>query len=283
MLIPNSFQVPNIFVDKLLPYLKPSDTKIILFICRKTYGWQKSIDRISLSQFEKGTGLSSRLLIDRLKVLVESGILVKEPSKIHGDSYAVNIEADLDQTAKFLRGEESSPGVVKKVHHGGEESSPLGGEESSYTETHYLNPLLETQDLFAQSDKNHHSALPENKNYEIPFKLPCVDGFSFPVTTRDLSLWEIAYPGVDVPGEIRKMIAWLDANPRNKKTRAGIKRFCVSWLSKAQNSAPTAGRGNSASPEAVLKQNPFDNFDSEAFKAKVQQKIQDEKGRYGEI
>ena len=33
------------------------------------------------------------------------------------------------------------------------------------------------------------------------------------------------------------MIGWLDANPKNRKTRLGIRRFINGWLSRAQDSA----------------------------------------------
>ena len=39
------------------------------------------------------------------------------------------------------------------------------------------------------------------------------------------------------------MIGWIDANPKKRKTRQGIKRFIASWLSKEQDK----GRGGSGS------------------------------------
>ena len=43
------------------------------------------------------------------------------------------------------------------------------------------------------------------------------------------------YPAVDVFAEIAKMESWLDANPKKRKTQAGIKRFINSWLARAQD------------------------------------------------
>jgi hypothetical protein len=34
------------------------------------------------------------------------------------------------------------------------------------------------------------------------------------------------------------MVGWLEANPKNRKTRNGIKRFINGWLTKEQNRAP---------------------------------------------
>jgi hypothetical protein len=67
--------------------------------------------------------------------------------------------------------------------------------------------------------------------------LPLVDGSSFEVTQEHIDSWKSAYPAIDVAQQIESMRVWLDANPRNQKTPAGIERFIVGWLSKSQNSA----------------------------------------------
>ena len=54
-----------------------SEFQIVLFVIRKTYGYQKKEDRISLTQFEKWTGLSRATVNKGLKNLVLRNILVK--------------------------------------------------------------------------------------------------------------------------------------------------------------------------------------------------------------
>jgi hypothetical protein len=49
--IPNSFQVSNIIVDDALHKMSGSAAKCYLLIVRKTIGWQKKYDAISMSQF----------------------------------------------------------------------------------------------------------------------------------------------------------------------------------------------------------------------------------------
>lgn len=63
----------------------------------------------------------------------------------------------------------------------------------------------------------------------------------------DMIAWAKAYPAVDVFQELRAMESWLDANPKKRKTKAGIKRFVNSWLSRSQD------RGGS-SPAVIGKQ-----------------------------
>lgn len=65
--------------------------------------------------------------------------------------------------------------------------------------------------------------------------LPLNDGTVFAITEDKVAAWEGLYPAVDVRQEINKMIGWLDANPKNRKTRSGIMKFCNSWLSRTQD------------------------------------------------
>ena len=61
------------------------------------------------------------------------------------------------------------------------------------------------------------------------------------------------YPAVDVIQQLRQMRAWLIANPRKKKTKSGINRFIVTWLSKEQDRGGVYGkeesRGQQGKPE----------------------------------
>lgn len=70
--------------------------------------------------------------------------------------------------------------------------------------------------------------------------LPLVTGSgSFDVTINYLNSLRQLYPAIDVEQEFRKMYAWLDSNPKNRKTERGIKRFITGWLGRAQDKAPT--------------------------------------------
>ena len=62
----------------------------------------------------------------------------------------------------------------------------------------------------------------------------------------DVIAWQRTYPAVDVHQELKKMDSWLDANPKKRKTKQGIKRFINSWLSRAQDqggSSPSKLKG----------------------------------------
>ena len=81
--------------------------------------------------------------------------------------------------------------------------------------------------------------LPKEPEPEAKYQLILNDKTLFDVTQDMIDQWKTLYPAIDVDQEIRKMIGWCDANPKNRKTRSGAKRFINSWLSRAQNRAPS--------------------------------------------
>ena len=72
--------------------------------------------------------------------------------------------------------------------------------------------------------------------------LPCLGKGpkEWPITAKMLESWKDAYPGVSPVAEVKKMRLWLESNPKNGKTFAGMGRFTNSWLSRAQNGAARA-------------------------------------------
>lgn len=79
------------------------------------------------------------------------------------------------------------------------------------------------------------------------------DGTAYGVTEKALSELQSLYPAVNAEQELRNIIGWCNANPKNRKTRSGVMRFINSWFSRAQNSAKKGGQQK--------KQNAFCNFE----------------------
>lgn len=95
-------------------------------------------------------------------------------------------------------------------------------------------------------------AEPEEPTPAPVINLPLVDKSLYGVSESDVAAWSEAYPKADVLAELKKMAAWLDANPTNRKTRKGIKRFIVSWLSRVQDRG--GYRGSQDSPQLTPEQ-----------------------------
>ena len=128
--IPNFLQVPNAVIDELLPDLTGAELKCYLVVIRKTKGWNKESDNISISQFMKATGLSNSAVIKACESLVQYGLLVKENGARNTGVYAVNSYSKIThEESSQVTCEKSSP--VKKVHSTCEESSQVTCEKSS--------------------------------------------------------------------------------------------------------------------------------------------------------
>ena len=117
--IVNSFQLPNSVVDELLSDLTGAELKCYLLVVRKTKGWNKEIDSISIGQFMEVTGLSNRSVITACDSLVEKGLLVRSGGERRLNTYSVrsfNISQTGEKSSSDKTGEKSSSDLVKKVH-----------------------------------------------------------------------------------------------------------------------------------------------------------------------
>lgn len=90
--------------------LNGSEFRCILFLMRKTYGWQKKDDEISLSQWEKGTGIKRQNVWSTLKTLEAKKIIYSRDngagkSKSYGfNKYTEQWLMELECNAGALQG-----------------------------------------------------------------------------------------------------------------------------------------------------------------------------------
>ena len=54
---PNFTAIPNVIFDQIMRALNEGEFKLLMAICRYTYGWRKQSDRISLKQLADLTGM----------------------------------------------------------------------------------------------------------------------------------------------------------------------------------------------------------------------------------
>jgi hypothetical protein len=85
---PNTTQVPDEFFDVLSPHLSGGEVKVLLYIIRRTFGFKKDRDNISLSQMlngiikkngdrlDFGAGMSKPSLCRALKTLTKKEIII---------------------------------------------------------------------------------------------------------------------------------------------------------------------------------------------------------------
>jgi hypothetical protein len=83
------------------------------------------------------------------------------------------------------------------------------------------------------------SAVPDPEFLRIPLISLNGDGKpqEFKVTESMVREWEGLFPALDVRQQLRNILAWNLANPRNRKTADGILRHITRWLKDDQNRA----------------------------------------------
>lgn len=103
---PKYTRVPNLIFDCVLAEFSESRLKVLLFIVRKTMGWQKDHDftPIAVSQIETGTGLSKPSVIDSIQFLVENNLIIQRKQRdsrgrAAASEYRLRFESDaVDET-----------------------------------------------------------------------------------------------------------------------------------------------------------------------------------------
>ncbi|MCX7599419.1 MAG: replication protein, partial [Armatimonadetes bacterium] len=117
---PNFTSVPDEVFDLLLSVLTEAELKVLLYIIRRTFGFKKSADSISIrqmtrgirtatgQQLDSGTGLSVPSVTKAVKSLERQGIIVaiRSSSKERGSettTYALNLRPAANPDLKLLR------------------------------------------------------------------------------------------------------------------------------------------------------------------------------------
>ena len=110
----------------------------------------------------------------------------------------------------------------------------LGVENQGQLNTKELNTKeLNTKELNTKDIYN----APSNKIATEPPVIEFIlnDKTYYPITQKQVDKWSELYPNVDIMQQLRKMCGWLDANPRNRKTKGGILKFVNGWLAREQD------------------------------------------------
>ncbi len=106
----NSFQIPNDLVDEYLDKLNGNDLKILLVIIRKTKGWNKEFDGISISQFQKITGIKDERTIRKsIKKLIELELVERKENSGKFSVYRLTPPAKNDGGQKISSPAKNAP------------------------------------------------------------------------------------------------------------------------------------------------------------------------------
>lgn len=142
---PNFTCIPNVIFDYWMERLTPAQFKVLLAICRKTFGWHRTEDKISLNQIAEMTGVSRRRVIDYVNVLIGHGLIEKETrEKENGEKlsnlYFITVHDNPDK---------KEGGDVTSCHEGVGTSGPQGRDmrtltkESNINKEEYMSEMTE--------------------------------------------------------------------------------------------------------------------------------------------
>jgi len=109
---PNYTQTPNRFIDEYMSKVSPHASMVYFVICRKTIGWHKDTEEISLSQIIKLTGLSKNSVLKGTEEL-ESFNLINVNRKGTGrkstNVYELNFESIKEVEKPMVNGSCGEP------------------------------------------------------------------------------------------------------------------------------------------------------------------------------
>lgn len=94
--------IPNEFIEAIYKqYLRPNESKVLWFLIRKTWGWQKRADFISLRQFSKELDISKDIACRALSRLKRRRIV----DQLGNKTYAIQTDISLwhDEPKKSRR------------------------------------------------------------------------------------------------------------------------------------------------------------------------------------
>ncbi|PHI40996.1 hypothetical protein CBG46_10045 [Actinobacillus succinogenes] len=144
--IANSFQTPNAIVDELMRHLTGVEFKCYSLVVRKTTGWGKDCDAISISQFVEFTGAGKTQVIDACKSLVDRGLFIRTTGARNTGVYSLDFskittvsEADL-----FKNRTSSESELVQKVNITSSESELVTSSESEHTKPNIKHTIQNT-------------------------------------------------------------------------------------------------------------------------------------------
>jgi len=105
----------NSILDLIMPICKPNTWKVVCATLRKTTGWRKESDRISISQYHELTGISGRdTLIRAIQDALDNNFIVREPA---GNSfyYSLNRDYEMDVNDEMVLEPDQSEDDNKKT------------------------------------------------------------------------------------------------------------------------------------------------------------------------
>ena len=136
--------IPNAYIDRYLADLSGAELKVLLAILRRTVGWRKESDEISIEQLQQMTGLARNSVRAGLRGLLERGLIVECTRATGSKAASYTCAAPSSRGSKIdpLKGQKLTPyddGGVKNCPPRGSKIDPLGGQKLTPQHTYTNN------------------------------------------------------------------------------------------------------------------------------------------------
>ena len=99
--------IPNKIFDKYMRELKPTEFLVLCAIIRKTWGWRKKEDKISVSQLMEITSCTNKTIISSLNELEKRKIISTKKRFKKTTKIRLNLKSS---SGIFIQGKASSSG-----------------------------------------------------------------------------------------------------------------------------------------------------------------------------
>ena len=183
--------------------LSGDEHRVFWTILRKTYGFKKKLDQISLSQFVLATGINKQNVCRALSKLIKKNMIIKIDNKL---MRSYSIQKDYT-TWKPLSKQITLSKQIKNVIQ--IDNKPLSKQITTKER--------DTKETITKENRTDF----DFENYVF-----------LNIKDKDLIFWKTTYPACNIESELNKMADWLISNP--KKRKKNYRRFISNWLSRTQ-------------------------------------------------
>lgn len=254
-------QIANELIEALARFnLSPYESRLLWYIVRKTYGYQKKTDAISLGQFALGTGIPVSNVIRTLRKL-ESRHFITKSKDFYVCEYGIN--KHYDQWLTTICTDSTQAGSISTG------SAPV---DSAQTDNEVLPPQTITT---APADNKLLPPQRDTKERKIPSKDTIKRNTSAAVkveTCKEVFMTfkkNERYNGIDFENDFQKMCEWYNGK---KKKVTNQTLVCHNWLDGSLEDLLKAKNNGNGHKDTLGKVGSFVNLpapdpDREAVKA----------------
>lgn len=198
---PQYTPVPDFFFDTAMSHLNLAQTRIYLFICRKTFGWKKEYDDISISQIVWGTGLKEPTVKKETRNLCQMGLICRKGnSSQHKGSlpstYSLNMVTS-PINIRYPQEQSEQVGVSHEIPGGVSGETPHGGVSG------------ETPTINTNINKQQHVVVALLNKYGLSRNIAQKFANTYDAVYIEQKVAYLAYNLTYAPENVKKPAAWL--------------------------------------------------------------------------